>query len=58
VLHKLLFGSDFPIASPQETMDSLQHVNDVIEGTKLPPVPQEELDKILHRDSLALLGLE
>jgi uncharacterized protein len=58
VLHKLLFGSDFPIASPQETMDSLQHVNDVIEGTKLPPVPQDELDKILHRDSLALLGLE
>jgi uncharacterized protein len=39
-------------------MDSLQHVNDVIEGTKLPPVPQDELDKILHRDSLALLGLE
>lgn len=58
VLHKLLFGSDFPIATPQETIDALQRVNDVIEGTKLPPVPQEELDKIPHRDSLALLGLE
>ena len=58
VLHKLFFGSDFPIATPQETMDALGHVNDVIEGTKLPSVPQEELDKIPHRDSLALLGLE
>ena len=58
VLHKLLFGSDFPIATPQETMDALGHVNDVIAGTNLPPVPQDELDKIPHRDSLALLGLE
>ena len=58
VLHKLLFGSDFPIATPQETLDALQHVNDPIDGTRLPPVPQEELDKIPYRDSLALLGLE
>ena len=39
-------------------MDALSHVNDVIEGTNLPPVPQAELDKIPHRDSLSLLGLE
>ena len=58
VLHKLLLGSDFPIATPQETMDALWRVNDVIEGTKLPRVPEEELEKILHRDSFALLGLE
>ncbi|MFN8516253.1 MAG: amidohydrolase family protein [Thermomicrobiales bacterium] len=58
VLHKLLFGSDFPIATPQETMDALWRVNDVIEGTKLPRVPEEELEKILYRDSFSLLGLE
>lgn len=58
VLHKLLFGSDFPIATPQETMDALWRVNDVTEGTKLPRVPEADLEKILHRDSLALLGLE
>jgi predicted TIM-barrel fold metal-dependent hydrolase len=58
VLHKLLFGSDFPIATPQETMDALWRVNDVTEGTKLPRVPEEELEKIVRRDSLALLGLE
>jgi uncharacterized protein len=58
VLHQLLFGSDFPIATPQETLDSLSRVNDAIAGTGLPPVPQDELDKIPYRDSLALLGLD
>jgi hypothetical protein len=38
-------------------MDALWRVNDPIEGTKLPPVPEDELRKILERDSLALLGL-
>src|SRR5919202_959764 len=58
VLHKLLLGSDFPIATPQETIDALWRVNDPIEGTKLPPVPEDELRTILERDSLALLGLD
>ncbi len=58
VLDKLLFGSDFPVATPQETMEALGKVNDVIKGTSLPPVPEEELERILHRDSLALLGLQ
>jgi predicted TIM-barrel fold metal-dependent hydrolase len=54
---KLLFGSDFPVATPQETMDALPRVNDIIEGTRLPPVPLDELDQIVHRNSLELLGL-
>jgi uncharacterized protein len=58
VLPKLLFGSDYPAAaSPQETAEALTHVNDVLEGTKLPRVPVDELQKIVERDSLALLGL-
>jgi predicted TIM-barrel fold metal-dependent hydrolase len=57
VLHKLLFGSDYPIASPQETLDSLWKVNDILEGTSLPRVPMDQLERIPERDSLALLGL-
>lgn len=57
VLDKLLFGSDFPIATPRETIDALARVNDVIEGTNLPKVPMEQLEKIVHRNSLELLGL-
>jgi len=58
VLHKLLFGSDFPVATPAETMAAIYRVNDPIAGTGLPPVPIDEFEKLIHRDSLALLGLE
>lgn len=57
VLPKLLFGSDFPIITPKETMDGLRRVNTILEGTKLPPVPLDEVEAIIHRDSLSLLGL-
>jgi uncharacterized protein len=57
VLHKLLFGSDYPIAAPQETIDALYRVNDVTEGTGLPRVPIDQLEAILTRNSLELLGL-
>jgi predicted TIM-barrel fold metal-dependent hydrolase len=58
VLHKLLFGSDFPVAAtPQETAEALPHVNDILEGTQLPRVPVDELMKIVERDSLGALGL-
>lgn len=56
-LDKLLFGSDYPIATTQETLEGLRHVNDVIEGTKLPRVPEEEIEKIIYRDTLTLLGI-
>ena len=58
VTGKLIFGSDLPVATPQETMDALWRVNDLTEGTRLPRVPEGELEGILHRDSLRLLGLE
>ncbi len=58
VMHKLLLGSDYPIATPQETIDGTLRVNDILEGTKLPRVPEDELDAIIHRNSLELLGLD
>lgn len=58
VLHKLLLGSDYPITTPQETIDALRSVNDVVKGSGLPPVPEDALEAIIHRNSLELLGLE
>jgi len=58
VLHKLLFGSDFPVATPKETIDGLLKVNDIVEGSKLPKVPLDEIENIIHRSSLKLLNLE
>jgi hypothetical protein len=56
-LDKLLFGSDFPVATVQETLDGLRNVNKIVEGTNLPRIPEEEIEAIIHRDSLSLLGL-
>jgi predicted TIM-barrel fold metal-dependent hydrolase len=58
VLDKLLFGSDFPIATPAETAAGLRAVNAPIAGTGLPPVPLEAMEAIIARDPLPLLGLE
>ena len=57
VLHKLLLGSDFPITTPGETIDHLRKVNQVVGIAGLPKVPQDELEAIIHRDSLSLLGI-
>jgi predicted TIM-barrel fold metal-dependent hydrolase len=57
VLDKLLFGTDFPVTTVRETIDGLRRVNQVVEGTHLPRVPEEKIEQIIQRDALALLGL-
>ena len=57
VLDKLLLGSDFPVTTVQETIDGLRNVNQVVEGTQLPRVPDAAIEAIIHRDALTLLGL-
>jgi predicted TIM-barrel fold metal-dependent hydrolase len=57
VLDKLLFGSDFPLATATETLAGLRGVNTPVDGTALPRVPFEAVEGIIERDSLALLGL-
>jgi predicted TIM-barrel fold metal-dependent hydrolase len=58
VLDRLLFGSDFPIATPAETAAGLRSVNDAIAGTGLPQVPLDAIEAIIERDPLPLLGLD
>jgi len=57
VLHKLLLGSDWPVIKPAETIAGLRRVNAVIAGTSMPPVPEQAIDDIIHRDALHILGL-
>lgn len=58
VLDKLLLGSDFPVATARETIDGLRAVNAPIARSGLPAVPEDAVERIIERDSLALLGLE
>ena len=57
VLEKLVFGSDYPVATPRETLDGTLAVNRILDGTSLPRVPEDALRAALERDTLALLGI-
>lgn len=57
VLDKILFGTDFPVTTVQETIDRLRGVNQIVAGTPLPHIPAEAIEAIIHRDALALLDL-
>lgn len=57
VTHKILFGSDYPFATPAASVEGLYALNQMVDGTHLPRVSQDTLDNIIHRESLALLGL-
>lgn len=54
---RILFGSDFPFFTPEQTMAGLRGVNALTEGTALPRVPTELIEAILERDPLRVLGL-
>ncbi|MGI8404032.1 MAG: amidohydrolase family protein [Thermomicrobiales bacterium] len=57
VLDRLLFGSDFPASTPEETMRLLRNVNSAAPGPNTPRIPEQAIEDIIFRDSLSLLGL-
>ena len=56
--HKMLFGSDWALWTPQETMDKLRAIPRFAREHNLPSVPEDEVEAIINRNSLELLGLE
>ena len=58
VIDRLLFGSGFPMSTPQRAIESLYSVNASVKGTPLPPVPRARIKEIVERDALACLGIE
>lgn len=58
VMHKLLFGSDFPVTTPAFAMGRLRDVNSILEGTRLPRISLEHIESIIHADALHHLNLK
>ncbi|MFO0867778.1 MAG: amidohydrolase family protein [Pirellulales bacterium] len=58
VWHKLLFGSDYPFTTVNATLRDLRRMNDLVAGTGLPRLNEEQIAALIARDSLALLGLD
>lgn len=57
VWNKLLFGTDFPFTTVNASIAGLRKLNDMLEGTALPRLDLSQIEAMIHRDSLALLGL-
>ena len=57
VLDRLLLGSDYPFTTPTSTMEALRKVNQMVEGTHLPRIPEAKIEAMIHRDTLDLLGI-
>jgi len=58
ITDKLLFGSAFPAARPQQCMETLLGFNKLLTGAHLPLVPRAIMQGIIERDTLKLLGIE
>lgn len=58
VWHKLLFGSDYPFTTVTASIDGLRGLNRMLDGTALPRLKVEEIEALIHRDALRLLGIE
>lgn len=57
VAEKLLFGSDYPLWTPEEAMRALRELPTRYGGSGLPSLDPDLIERIIHRDSLALLGI-
>jgi len=55
---KLLFGTDYPFTTVNASIAGLRALNDMLEGTKLPRLDVNQIEAMIQRDSLNLLGLE
>ena len=57
VWHKLLFGSDYPFTTVNDSMAGLRKLNEIVEGTNLPRLDQEQIEQLIHRDGFEILGI-
>ena len=57
VWNKLLFGSDYPFTTVDKSIDGLRQLNDQVKGTNLPRLDGVQIEALIHRDSLRILGL-
>ena len=58
IWHKLLFGTDYPFTTINATLKELFGLNKMLEGSALPRLDEVEMEKMIYRDSLPLLGLD
>lgn len=58
VWDKLLFGTDYPFTTVDASLDGMRNLNTMLEGTALPRLNMELMEKMFHRDTLQILEIE
>jgi predicted TIM-barrel fold metal-dependent hydrolase len=58
VWDKLLFGTDYPFTTVDATIAGLRKLNDFANGSGLPRLDEEQIENLIYRDALTLLGLQ
>ena len=53
VRDKIYFGTDFPFTTVADSIAGLRKINDQIEGTRLPRITDDTMDRIIHSNPLA-----
>jgi len=54
---KLLFGSDYPFTTVDASVAGLRGLNRMLDGTALPRLDPAQIEALIDRDALTLLGL-
>lgn len=57
VWDKVLFGSDYPFTTVTASIDGLRKLNGMLDGSALPRLDEGAIERLIHRDALAVLGL-
>lgn len=57
VWDKVLFGTDYPFTTVNETIDGLRKLNDMVQGTPMPKLNEQEIENLIYRDGFEILGL-
>jgi predicted TIM-barrel fold metal-dependent hydrolase len=57
VWNKLLFGTDYPVTTVDDSIRDLRSLNNMLEGTALPRLNMDEMEKMIYRDAGGLLGI-
>ena len=57
VWDKVLFGTDYPFTNVNATIEGLRGLNRMLDGTALPRLSVEAIERLIDRDSLPILGL-
>jgi predicted TIM-barrel fold metal-dependent hydrolase len=57
VWDKVLFGTDYPFTTVEASVNGIRQLNDMLEGTRLPRLNTEAIERMIERDTFKVLGI-